>query len=840
MEPGGVEQGKEQVREARAGHFLETIWQDLHYGLRMLRKAPGFAVAAVLTLALGIGANTAIFTVVNAFLFRPLAVQNASRLTVLAVQRGKQGIPAEISYPDYRDYRQQSDAFTDIAAYVISLRGLASRGHADRIVTSYVTSNYFSMLGVRPEVGRLIGPGEGDEPNTGPVVVLGHHFWERRFVGNPNVVGSTMTLDGRPVTIIGVVPKEFQGTFAIVEMDAYVPMGMLAADSRNSAFFTDRSQRQLHVLGVLKPGVTVRRAQASLNVITQRLVAQYPQDDKDQVIHVYPERLARPTPSAGRSVPIAAGAFLALVALVLLIACVNVANLLLARAATRQKEMAIRAALGAARFRLVRQMLTESVLLALAGGAGGALLGIWVCRGLESLQPIGDFQMQFGLTFDWRVFSYVAGVALLAGITAGLAPAMTSSRTDLNATLREGGRGMAGDGGRHPIRHLLVVAQVGGSFALLVAAGLFSRSLMRAATIDLGFDSHNVLNIGIDPGLEGFDQARAEAFFRELLRRTKAIPGVEAASLAFTVPMNYYNAGARIYVEGQTTKSDSSTPEAGYNIVDSEYFSTMRIPLLKGRVFTDADTGKSESVGIVNQTMAQLFWPNQDAVGRRFRYKGPSGPLVTVVGVARNGKYGEILEPPTPYFYVPQAQEYRSSHVLQVRTSVPPESLVTPVERQIRGLDPNLPVFDVMAMDRTLAGVNGFFLFRVGAVFAGVLGALAFLIAVVGLYGVVSFSAARRTHEIGVRMALGALPRNIFGLMLRQVLTLVGAGLSLGILAAFGVARLLSGLLVGVSPYDPLTFATVSISLVVVALLACYLPARRAAALDPSIALRHE
>lgn len=819
---------------------MQTFWQELRYGLRMLWKAPGFTAAAVLTLALGIGANTAIFTVVNAFLFRPLAIQNANRLTVLAVQRGKRGIPAEISYPDYRDYQQQSDAFTDIGAYVISLRGLASRGHADRIVTSYVTSNYFSMLGVRPAVGRLIRPGEGDQPNTGSVVVLGHHYWERRFASNPDVVGSTMTLDGQPVTIIGVVPKEFRGTFAIVEMDAYVPIGMLAANSHDTAFFTDRGQRELHVLGVLKPGVTVRQAQASLNVITQQLAKQYPQNDKDQLIHVYPERLARPTPSAGRSVPVAAGAFLTLVALVLLIACVNVANLLLARAATRHKEMAIRAALGAARFRLVRQMLTESILLAIAGGAGGALLGNWVCHGLESLRPIGDFPVRFGLTFDWRVFSYVAGVALLAGIIAGLAPAMTSSRIDLNATLREGGRGMDEGGGRHPIRHVFVIAQVGGSVALLVATGLFVRSLTRAATIDLGFDSHNVLNIGIDPGLEGYDQSRAEAFFRELLRRAKAVPGVESVALAFTVPMNYYSMGAQVFAEGQTTESDSNIPEAGYNIVDPQYFSTLRIPLLQGRAFTAADTSKSEPVGVVNQTMAEQFWPNQDPVGRRFRYKSSSGPLVTVVGVARNGKYGEVLEPPAPYFYVPQAQEYRPSHVLQVRTSVPPESLVAPIEEQIRDLDPHLPVFDVMTMDRTLAGVNGFFLFRVGAVFAGVLGGLAFLIAVVGLYEVVSFTATRRTHEIGVRMALGALPRNIFGLMLRQVLSLVGAGLGLGMVAAFCIARLLSGLVVGVSPYDPMTFATVSISLVVVALLACYLPARRAMRVDPMVALRYE
>jgi predicted permease len=820
---------------------METLWQDVRFALRMLVKSPGFTAIAILTLALGIGANTAIFSVVNALLFRPLAVQNPDRLMVIAVQTGPDSIPAEVSYPDYRDYREQSDAFTGISAYSLNLIGLGSAGHADRLIASFVTSNYFSMLGIRPALGRMISPGEGDAPKTGAVVVLGHHYWEQRFSSDPSVIGRSVSMNGQAFTIIGVVPKDFRGLFPVVEMDAYVPIGMFEASSRKSEFFTDRNRRELHVFGMLKPGVTTQHAQASLTVIAQRLAQQYPQADQGQTISVIPEHLARPTPSAGRSIPVAAGAFMILVGLVLLVACVNVANLLLARAAARKREFAVRSALGAGRSRLIRQLLTETILLALAGGAGGALLGNWVCRALETLRPLGDFPIRFDLTFDWRVFSYVSGIALLTGIIAGLIPALRVSRTDLYETLRESGRGAAGDTGRHPIRNILVIAQVAGSLVLLVASGLFMRSLARAKSIDLGFNPQNVLNVGLDPGLQGYDQPRAEAFFRDLLRRAKSLPGVNSASIAFTVPMNYYSTGSQVYAEGQATVApDRKTPDAGYNVVSPDYFSTMQIPILEGRAFTDADTSATGPVAIINQVMAARLWPNQDPIGRKFSTESATGPFITVVGVARNSRNSDLTQPPDIFFYEPIAQNYRSTHVLQLRSSVPPESLIPAIEALVRELDPSLPVFDVMPMERTLAGVNGYFLFHVGVAFAGVLGGLGMLLAVVGLYGVVSFSANRRTHEIGIRMALGAQPGNIFVLVLRQAVVLVAAGIGLGLIAALAVTRLLSTMLIGVAPYDLVTFVSVASLLVVVALVACFLPARRAARLDPSIALRYE
>jgi len=819
---------------------MATLWQDVRFGLRVLLKNPGFTAIAVLTLALGIGANTAIFSLGNVFVFRPLPVKDADRLTVVAVQSKANADPGQLSYLDYQDYKKQAEVFTEMTFYDLSLAGIGYHGHADRIIIAYVPSNFFTMLGIRPALGRLIAAGEGDEPKTGPVVVLGHNYWLRRFGGDPGVLGRSVTLDGQMVTVIGVVPEEFHGPYNIVEMDAYAPIGMHGIASGNTSFFTDRRDTELRVLATLKPGRTVQQAEAALKVIAQRLAKEYPEADQGQIPRVFPERLARPEPAAADSMPLVTTVFLLMVGLVLLVACFNVANLLLARAAAREKEIAVRAAMGAGRMRLIRQLLTESILLAIAGAVGGALVGNWAVRGLESLRPLGDFPLRLAFTFDWRVFSYVAGVALAAGIVAGLAPALRVSRTNLNETLRESGRGLVGDTRRHWLRNGLVIAQVAGSLIVLVAAGLFTRSLTHAESIDLGYDPHNVVNISLDPKLQGYDQPRAEAFFRELLRRAKALPGVQSASLAYSVPLGYYNDGASLYAEGQAIPPGTRVPGAPYNSVSPDYFSTLHMKILEGRAFTDADTSASGPVAIVNQKMAERFWPHQDPLGKRFSYKSAAGPFVTVVGVTRNAKMTGLLDEPGMYFFVPQTQNYKSIHVLHLRTSVPPESLIRTAEALVRELDPNLPVYDVMTMERSLGGANGYFLFKVGAAFAGTLGGLGLLLAVVGVYGVVSYAASQRQHEIGIRMALGAQPRSVLGLVIRQAVVLVGAGVGVGVLAALGLSRILVSLLVGVTSYDPLTFASVSALMVAVALVACYIPAYRAAHVDPMVALRHE
>ncbi|HEV2349109.1 MAG TPA: ABC transporter permease [Terriglobia bacterium] len=831
---------------------MGTILQDLKYGVRMLMKNPSFTAVAVLTLALGIGANTAIFSLGNVFMFRPLPVKDADRLTVVTVQTKADADPGQLSYQDFLDYKKGADVFTDMTFYDLKVAGIGYQGHADRVIMAYVPSNFFTMLGIRPALGRLINPGEGDEPKTGPVVVLGHSYWLRRFGGDAGVLGRSVTLDGQMVTVIGVVPEEFHGPYNIVELDAYAPIGMHGLASKDTSLFTDRRDTELRVLATLKPGKTVKQAEAALKVIAKRLAREYPEADQGQIARVFPERLARPEPAVADSMPLVTTVFLTMVGLVLLVACFNVANLLLARAAGREKEIAVRAAMGASRLRLIRQMLTESILLAIAGAVGGALMGNWVVGGLESLRPLGDFALRLAFTFDWRVFSYVAGIALAAGILAGFAPALRVSRTNLNETLREGGRGLIGDTRRHWLRNGLVVAQVAGSVIVLVAAGLFTRSLTNTESIDLGYDPHHVLNVNLDPKLQGYDQPRAEAFFRDLLSRAKALPGVESASLGFSIPLGYYGDVTSVSTEGQVRQpTDKLAPGAGYNCVSPDYFSTMHMKILKGRAFTDADTTASGQVAIVNQTMAERIWPNQDALGQRFSYEGAQGPsksepqgasrpFVTVVGVVRNAKLQSLLDTPGNFFYVPQTQNYKSTHVLQLRTMVPPQSLIVPAEALVRELDPNLPVYDVMTMDQALAGANGYFLFKVGAGFAGCLGALGLLLAVVGVYGVVSFGASQRQHEIGIRMALGAQPRSVLGLVVRQAVVLVGAGVGVGVLAALAVSRILVSLLVGVTSYDPLTFAGVSALMVSVALVACYIPARRATKVDPMVALRCE
>jgi putative ABC transport system permease protein len=819
---------------------MESLWQDIRFGLRLLTKSPSFTAIAILTLALGIGANTAIFSMANAFIFRPLPVKNADRLTVVAIQNGRDSDFNQLSYLDFLDYKQQNDVFTDMTEYTMDLVGLGAQVHAERIIMSYVPSNFFSMLGLRPAMGRLLEPGEGDARGSAPVVILGYSYWQNRFGADPSVIGRSVRLDGQAVTIIGVMEKDFTGPYSIVDMDAYAPIGMYGLGSHSNSFFTERGDHDARVLATLKPGASPKQAQAALDVIAQRLAHEYPQSDQGQTARVIPERLARPEASVADSITLVTTVFMLLVGLVLLVACVNVANLLLAKAAAREKEIAIRAAMGAGRVRLIRQLLTESILLAIGGGVAGALMGMWVCHSMDGLRPVGDFPVRFGFTFDWTVFSYVAGVALAAGILAGLVPALRVPRANLIGTLREGGRGMIGESGHHWLRNGLVTAQVAGSLIVLVAAGLFARSLSRAEAVDLGYDPHNLLNVGINPGLQGYDQARAEAVLRDLLRRARSLPGVESASYAFSIPMSYYGEGKRIYAEGQAEQEKSRTPGASVNAISTDYFATMRMKILEGRDFTEADTSTSEPVAVVNQAMASQLWPNQDPIGRRFSYTSASGPFVTVVGLVKNVRNDSITEPPGNFFYLPETQYYKAIHVLQMRTAVPPETLIPSVEEQARELDPNLPLFDVMTMEKSLGGANGYFLFKMGAAFAGALGGLGLLLAVVGVYGVVSYTASRRTHEIGVRMALGARSLGIFGLVLQQAFVLVGAGVAIGLVAALGVTRLLASLLVGVSAHDPLTYMGVSGLLVGVAMLACYLPARRATRVDPSVALRYE
>jgi len=526
------------------------------------------------------------------------------------------------------------------------------------------------------------------------------------------------------------------------------------------------------------------------------------------------------------------------VGLVLLVACVNVVNLLLSRASVRSKEIAIRAAMGARRGRLVRQMLTESLLLAALGGLVGAAVGAWASQMLAGIQLPGDLPFHMDFSMDWRVFAYSSGIALVAGLISGLVPALRASRADVHEVLREGGRGPGGDT-NHRLRDILVVAQVAVSLVLLVAAGLFVRSLGNARSVYLGFRPDHMLLLSMDPAQQGYDEPRGRAFFRQLEERVRALPGVQSATVTFTFPLNYDSQSAYIRDAAQPPDPKNRGPVAQFNDVGTDYFETTQTPIVRGRALTPADQESAALVAVINENMAHRLWPGQEAIGKRFMADN-DGKAVEVVGISKDGKYGWMFEDPSPYYYRPSEQQYRSERVLQIRTAGTPESLALTAMKQVHELDRNMPVYDVMSMERSLDGGNGFFLLSMGAGLAGALGALGLLLALVGVYGVVSYATSRRTHEIGIRMALGADRSTILRMVLRQGFGLVLAGIGVGVLLALGLARLLANLLFGIRPSDPVTFGAVVLTLGAVAMVACYLPARRATRVDPLVALRHE
>ncbi|HKW87953.1 MAG TPA: ABC transporter permease [Candidatus Acidoferrales bacterium] len=844
LEFGGVEELKEECREMRKINWLQDLMQDVRYGLRMLRKSPGFTAVAVVTLALGIGANTAIFSIIDSLLLRPLNVENPSQLAVLAFRQGSGPLLPQFSIADYRDIRSQSTAaFSDILGFQLGFDGLSLQGKADRVLTNYVTGNYFSLLGLKPYLGRLILPSEGQTRGADPVVVLSYSFWQTRFGADPSIIGKKVLINGKPGAVVGVAPPRFYGLYPAPGVQAYIPLAMVDYYELGwpSDFLVNRILQNLYVLGRLRQGVSVSNAAASLSVIAQRLSAQYPDTDKGMTLSVYSERFARPDPGNAPVLITSAALFLALVALVLLLACANIANLLLVRATIREREMAVRAALGAARNRLIRQLLTESIVLALIGGAAGLLLGLWGSRAIASIDLHTPVPVNIYFGFDWRVFSYAFAAALLMGILFGLVPALRVSRTQINAALHESSRSVAA--GKNRFRTTLVVLQVAGSLMLLVIAGLFTRSLAAVQHANLGFDPRNVVNMTMDPTEVGYNEALGIAFYNDLLDRIRALPGVEAAALGGSTPLGDVGSNDYLKISDYQVPPGQGLPLVWYSVVSRGYFEMMRIPIERGRSFTGADAKNAPYVAIVNEAFAKRFWPNQDPIGKHFaKVSGVTNPLYEVVGVARNSRTTGLAGPIDAYFYLPLAQDYllATLQYLQVRSAAPPDTIIREAEGVVHSLAPDLPVFTAQTMTQSLNTLSGFLLFRLAAGLAAALGLLGLALAVVGIYGVISCSVSQRTHEIGIRIALGAQRGQILKLILGQGLLIISFGVLAGCVAAFAAARLVANLLVGVSPSDPLTYFGVSFILAVVALLACYIPARRAMKVDPMVALRYE
>lgn len=822
---------------------MSNLWQDLRYGWRALSKSPGFTILAIVTLALGMAVNTTIFSVVNGLLLRPLPVPHPEQVTMLTMDMPEKTSGHAFSYPDYKEVEAQNDSFSSVFAYRVSLGGITADSKGDHILFSRVTGNYFSSLGIKPALGRLILPSEGQTPNADPVIVLGYAYWEKRFGGDPNVIGKQVELNDHPGTIIGVTPKEFHGTYFILEMDAYVPISspFYSGDSEDAAkVLSARDNRSLTVMARLKPGVSLKQAKASLAVLTHRLADEYPKTDKGATITVYPEKLARPDPDPDDTGVLAAAAFMTLAALVLLVACFNVANVLLVRATVRQREMAVRAALGAKRGRLVRQYLTESFLLAVASGAAGIALAWWASGFLSSLSFGTEIPLRFDFSADLRVYLFAFAAICLMGLIVGAIPALRVARTDVSVILHEGGR-TASDGPRRLFaRNTLVVAQVAGSLLLLVVAGLFTRSLGKAEHVNLGFDPNRVLNVTLSPDEVGYTEAQGRGFYSELLLRVRALPGVVSAAEALTVPMGIIGSDNEVTIEEHPLEPDQQAPVVFNNLVSSGYFATMRMPLLEGRDFSDGDNKDAPQVAIINRAMAEKFWPKEDAIGKRFARKDREQKPITVVGIVQDAKYKGITETPQPFFYVPLEQSYVAFRTLQVRTSAPPATLAGPIEAVVHEVGPTVPIEKVQTMDEALDNANGFFLYRFGAQLTGTLGLLGLILAVVGVYSVVSYAAAQRTHEVGIRMALGAEPRDILRLVLGQGFGVVGIGIGLGLVIAFAVTRLFKEMLIGITPADPLTYAIVAALLLGIGLFASWIPAHRATRVSPLTALRYE
>lgn len=820
---------------------MDSMLQDIRYSLRGLRAAPGFAAVAIITLGLGIGVNAAIFSVVNAFLLRPLPVEDPGQLAVIATTTDLVEFPIGVGYVNYRDFRERSNVFEDIAIYMPTGVSLNVDGSATLALFEAVSANYFDMLGVRPTVGRTFSLENRDVPGTAPEIVLDHGFWQRRFGGDESVIGRSVKINEYPFVIIGVAPEDFRGTEFLFRPDAYLPAMMLGeVDPRMSRILENRRSTAFRALGRMAQGINAGQADAAMRVLGAELQAEFPEDNRDFGLMVAPETSARPEPSLIGVMPRIAGVFMALVALVLLIACANVAGLLLVRISARNKELAIRAALGAGRGRLFRQLVTDSIVLGALGGVVGLLLSLWAIRWMTATLngwSVQGFNLSFDLAPDWRVILFAVVVAAFTGLVAGAVPALRLSRGRLVDTLREGGR--SADPGRHGLRSALVVAQVAVSLILLIAAGLFLRSLQSARDVDLGFRSDDVLMMTIEPGLVGYDEPAAQQYYKDAIEQVRALPGVQAAGLASSVAFGGNTGMREVVPEASVEAPDEGRVVAVFYVAGDGYFEAAGTDIRAGRPFGLQDGADSRPVAIVNETLAELLWPGDSAVGKRFAPDASLDELYEVVGVAANSKVFMVWEESRPIYYRPLAQQYRTPVTVFVHTDQP-AAIAGAVREELRALDPNMLLYNVITMDDHLTNGTAFLIIRFAAMMVGVFGAVGLLLAAVGLYGVVSFTVSQRTHEIGVRMALGAGVGNVLSLVLRRGLVLVAVGLVFGVIGALGMGQLMGSLLIGVGPRDPMTYGTVALFLATVAFAASLVPARRATAVDPVSALRDD
>jgi predicted permease len=824
-----------------SGHLLTDLWQDLRYAARMLQKTPGFTAVAVFTLALGIGANAAVFTIINTLLLNPLPVEKSSELVAISTTHAKLTTqPGELqlmSFLNVKDFRDRTHSFSSLAAHSNPMAiTMTNAAEPHRIFVEVVTANYFDTLGLHPFKGRFFLSSEDTTPGAAPVVVLGYAAWQGRFAGASDILGRTIKLNNTPFTIIGIGPKGFKGLYAVFGPDVWVPSMMaeqiLPAQQGNA--LSDRAIPLFTGIGRLRPGLTLAQARAELNIVASSLEKEFPDTDQGQTVALRPLSEAAYGPER-QSLLFGSTLLMAIVGLVLLIACSNVANLLLSRAAVRRQEIAVRMALGAGRVRLIRQMLTESVLLGLLGGVLGFLLGYAGCQFLWSFRP-AEFALNFAeLRVNASVFGFAMAVSVLTGLLFGIVPALRTSRTSVSEVLKEETRAVGRSRNRISLANTLLAGQVAISLVLLVVAALVLRSIQREYTIDPGFETNHLALFMLYPGQAGYDRTRTEQFYKQARDRIGRVPGISSLSWASNLPL-WGRKETGVVIEGQERRKKSEAISAVVNIVDLNYFSAVGIPFVLGRDFTQDDHDISTPIAIINDTMAAKYWPNQDPLGKRLHL--PRGKdFLEIVGVVKTANYQTLGEAPQSGIYIPLRQNYSDAMILYVRTERDPSATLAAVQGEIRTLDPGLPVEDIRTgtkiIDQALWGA------KIGVGLLGVFGLLALGLASVGLYGIMAYSVNQRRREIGVRMALGASEGSVSWLVLRQGMTVVLSGVALGVGLAVLLGRALSHFLYGVTGSDLLSLGAASVVLLGVAFVACYLPARSASRVDPLVAL-HE
>ncbi len=814
---------------------MSSFWQDVRYSLRMIAKAPGYAAIAILTLALGIGANTTIFSWINSTLLNPIpGLASPNEVVALSLGRGTDN-PFPFTYPDFEAMRDGQQSFVGITAANIAPMSLTGKGKPERVWGMVASANYFDLLGVRPILGRGFLPDEDNKPGGAPVAVISYRFWQTHLGANPDVVGQTLEINQHPYTIVGVAPAVFQGSQTGLRSEIWIPIMMEEQLMPQGDLIHDHHYFWLTALGRLKPGVRPEQAQEEMTLRLKREAKNYPEEHKGHdSVSVYP--LWRNPFGANQFLSTLLPMLMTIAGLVLLLACANVANLMLVRSVARRREIAIRLSLGANRWRLVRQLLVESLILALAGGLVAFAITFWTAGTFMKFIPKTDFPISLGMRVDHTVLLATVVISVLTGVIFGILPALRASGEAPIAVLKEDTGSASGGMRKARLASALVVAQISLSLLLLICAGLFIRSFMSAQQINPGFNPHNVLIATYDLFTGGYSEASGVEFDRQLVAKLEAQPGIQSVALSSRVPLGFGGGSTAVNPEGYVSQANESM-ETQVAIVTPNYFQTLQIPLVKGRDFTPQDTKSSQRVVIVSETFVNRYWPNQEALGKQLN-SDLTHEWFTVIGVARDSKVNGLNEKPTPFLYLPQYQVYRATMIVLARTNGDPLAAGKTVEKTIHELNADLVVFDITSLD--LREQIASFGQRVAGTFVGAFGLLALVLAAVGIYGVTSYTTRQRTHEIGIRMTLGASKRDVLRLVLGHGLRLTLIGVALGLAASFALTRFLTSLLLGVTSTDALTFSSVALLLCAVALFACFIPARRAMRVDPMVALRYE